>query len=200
MARAVVGLFVVYVGFWSLYSDGPRPLQPVVHVPADAGQNRGSNAAGRAAAGNHRSLFRGSSPSSPPAAVLLRRPCRGQQCLSPSISANRLMRHGWDRSVLSSAPAHFIGTYEYRVTLTLADGRQLEPVQALFNDDKTAGPYTAGRRLPALPATAGCTTSPPICQGSAQQPEGVPRPGTPDARPADPLLDLEAAAERSRTR
>jgi Vitamin K-dependent gamma-carboxylase len=36
---------------------------------------------------------------------------------------------------------HFLGTYEYRVTVALSDGRELEPV-AVFNPDKTGGRYS----------------------------------------------------------
>ncbi len=169
MARAVVGLFVVYVGFWSLYSTVLVRFNPWFTYPLTQAKTVAQMLPGE----RPPEITGPSSWIEPYRRQLLyffEDHVAGNSAFVPLDLANRLTTRMGPKVLFCAT--HFIGIYEYRVTLTLADGRQLEPVQ-VFNDDKTAGPYTAGAGCPrCLQRLMYDVTS--ICQDRLNNPKASP--------------------------
>jgi hypothetical protein len=169
LARAVVGVCVVYVGFWGLYATtlvrfNPWFTYPLTHAKTLAELQPGERPPEITGPSSWIEPFRRR------LLYLFEDHVTGSSAFIPLDLVNRLTTR-MSPKVLFCA-THFIGIYEYRVTLTLADGRQVEPVP-VFNADKTAGPYSAGAGCPrCLQRLMYDVTS--ICQDRLNDPKASP--------------------------
>ncbi len=169
LARGVVLAFVLYVGFWSLYSTTLVRFNPWFTYPL----TRAKTVAQLQPGERPPEVTGPSSWLEPYRRRLLyafEDHVTGTSAFVPLDLVNRLTTRMGPKVLFCAT--HFIGIYEYRVTLTLADGRQVEPVQ-VFNEDKTAGPYTAAAGCPrCLQRLMYDVTS--ICQDRLNDPKASP--------------------------
>jgi hypothetical protein len=165
---AVFG-FVVYVAFWGTYSTALVRFNPWFDYPLTRAKSVAEMQPGER-------LPEVTGPSSwlEPIRRRLLYFCEdhvtGTNAFVPVDLVNRLATRMGPKVLFCAT--HFIGIYEYRVTVTLADGRELEPVR-VFNPDKTAGPYSESVGCPrCLQRLMYDVTS--ICQDRLANPKASP--------------------------